>query len=113
MPYVDTKTGLRAGVDKNEVPVGFHWEVLRQFTDDAGNVLGESRVTVPLTAEELAQHISAALAAQAADIAEDAQKRAALIAAIRSADGQWDDAVQAANDAWKAMVNPLLDAPGQ
>lgn len=113
MPYIDTKTGLRAGVDKNEVPVGFHWEVLRQFTDDAGNVLGESRVTVPLTAEELAAHVSAALAAQASDIAEDARKRAALVSAIRSADEQWDDAVQAANEAWKAMVSPLLESPGQ
>jgi hypothetical protein len=113
MPYIDTKTGLRAGVDVNQVPVGFQWDVLRQFTDDAGNVLGEARVSVPVTSEELAAHISAALAAQAADIAEDAQKRAALVSAIRSADQQWDDAVQAANDAWKAMVTPLLDSPGQ
>jgi hypothetical protein len=113
MPYIDTKTGLRAGVDVNEVPVGFQWEVLRQFTDDAGNVLGEARVTVPVTAEELATHISGALAAQAADIAEDAQKRAALISAIRLADERWDEAVQDANDAWKAIVNPLLESPGQ
>lgn len=75
MPHTDEKLGLRAGVDVNGVPVGFEWEVLRRFTDDKGAALGEMRVSVPLTAEELATHISAALVAQAADIAADRVER--------------------------------------
>lgn len=78
MPYTDEKLGLRAGVDKNGVPVGFHWIVLRRFTDEEGNALGETRTEVALTNEELETHISAGLVAQAADIEADRLERDAL-----------------------------------
>lgn len=71
MPHTDVIESLSAGVDKNGVPVGFEWHVRRTFTDETGNVLGETRVTVRLTREELAEHISAALVKQAGDIAQD------------------------------------------
>lgn len=80
MPYTDEKIGLRAGVDVNGVPVGFQWDVLRRFTDDEGAALGETRVQVAVSNEELATHISAALVAQAADIAADRLERDAIAA---------------------------------
>ena len=80
MPHTDEKLGLRAGVDGSGVPVGFQWDVLRRFTDDGGAVLGETRISVPVSAEDLAAHISASLVAQAATIQADGVVRDALVA---------------------------------
>lgn len=106
MPHTDVKTGIRAGVDKNEVPVGWQWEVLRTFRDDQGAVLGEARVTVPLTAEELSEHVSAALVAQAADIARDSAVRDKAVADCKAAEAARDQAV-AERD---ALAQKLADA---
>lgn len=96
MPYTDEKIGLRAGVDVNGVPTGFQWDVLRRFTDDEGNALGETRTSVAVTDEELAAHISAALVAQATDIANFATERnerdAAAAAALAAVAAQRDAA---------------------
>lgn len=81
MAHTDERTGGFFGVDGNGVPVGWHWNVIRRFTDDdSGASLGEARLPVPFTTEELAQHVSAALVAQAADIESDRVVRAAIAA---------------------------------
>lgn len=105
MPHVDEITGGSFGVDKNKVPVGFHWHVLRKFTDDAGNVLGEARVQVPLSAEELQAHISGALTARDADIAADRAEQDALKAEIQKRD--------LALDAVQRALAPHMKAPAE
>lgn len=90
--YEDVKEGLTAGVDGNGVLVGIQWRVLRKFKDADGNVIGEVRTTVPLTADELSTHLSAALVSQAADIAADRVVR---------------DGIAAERDAARAEVQQL------
>lgn len=114
MPYTDVKTGLRAGVDKNGLPVGFLWEVMRTFTGDHGEPLGEARMTVPLTKEELDQHIGAGLTSRDADIEEDkrvrTQERAAHAAAIEAKNAELTEkqAEIAAKEAELARVNEII-----
>ena len=71
------RKGVRAGVDKNGVPTNWYWEVDRMLTFDDGTS-AVMPMSVPFTSEELATHVSAALAAQQTDLAADAAERDAL-----------------------------------
>lgn len=82
MYHTDEKTGLRGGVDVNGVPTGMEWRVVRRFFEDGGAALGETVTYVAFTSEELATHLSAALAAQAANIEADRLARDALVAEL-------------------------------
>ena len=72
------KKGVRAGVDKNEVPTNWVWEVDRFITLDDGTETVAPGF-IPFTSEELAKHVSAALAAQQVDLAADAKVRDGLL----------------------------------
>lgn len=71
------KKGLRAGVDKNGMPTDFVWEVDRiiTFDDDTSSIVP---AVIPLTDEELVQHVGEALAKTKVDIEADGVKRAEL-----------------------------------
>lgn len=102
----DTKIGGTFGVDKNEVPTGWLWKVRRTIVFDDGTST-DAYVDVPFTNEELAAHIDASLASQAASIAADGVQRTQLqssvtdltaklaqaktaLEAVASADAAWD-----------------------
>lgn len=82
MRYEDTKQGGDFGVDKNGVPVGFRWRVLRKVFDDEDKIVIENTVYVPFTDEELQAHVAAALTARDADIAQDRAEKDALMAQL-------------------------------
>lgn len=81
MQIIDEKVGLKAGVDKNEVPVGFQWQIRRTVRDDEGKVIADN-VTVfeDVSLEDLQRHISKALGARDKDMAQDRVERDALAA---------------------------------
>jgi hypothetical protein len=71
------KKGVRAGVDVNGVPTNWVWEVARMVEFDDGTTLAVPD-SIPFTSEELATHVSAALAAQQDNLAADTAEREAL-----------------------------------
>ena len=103
---VDTKlNGGFTGVDKNLVPVGWFWTVSRVTTYDDGTVT-TTTLSVPFTADDLTAHVSAALVAQAADIASDAAERDSLKAQLAEKTAALDAAaVQTAKPEGLANVN--------
>lgn len=109
MPYTDTKQGGDFGIDKNEVPVGFRWRVLRKFTDDAGAVLGETTVYVPFTKADLEIYVTPALAARDADIATDRAEMDAVKAKLKAAVDALK-AVTAADQSWDTTVRTAVGA---
>ena len=110
MPYTDEKLGGAFGVDKNFVPVGFHWNVLRRFTDDEGKAIGEMRTQVPFTLEELHAHITPALTARDQDIEADRKEADALKAEIAAERQKVIDEKQKADEAVKLAQDALKAA---
>lgn len=92
------KKGVRAGCDANEVPTNWVWEVDRFITmDDGSEVVAPGYI--PFTPEELATHVSAALAAQQVNLVADAKVRDDLVVerdALKVAHDQKEAALRAA-----------------
>lgn len=110
---VDRVLGGDFGVDANQVPVGWHWNILRATFFDDGSV-AETHLRVPFTDADLAKHVSTALVAQAADIAADAAKRdelaehnEQLMCERNAAITERDEALSERDEAFSAVAKML------